>query len=112
MEGVWTIHFVGVNGFGTGVVTLINGNVLGGDQGYLYIGKYSELNDAFKAQVKVTKYATGVTNVMGLDTFDLEIHGLEMLAAGAPTKLHITGTIPGTDLKLSGVLTKHVDLPE
>jgi hypothetical protein len=111
MEGFWTITFQGAEGWGTGVVTLISGKVFGGDEGYVYMGEYGDQDGVFSAHVRVTKHAPGVTNVMGIDEFDLELNGLEMLGAARPRTLHIEGRIPGTESRLLGTLTKQSDLP-
>jgi hypothetical protein len=111
MEGFWTVHFQGVQGWGTGVVTLVGGEIFGGDEGYIYMGTYAENAGAFSARIKVSKHAPGVLNVMGMEEFELEVKGLELVGATRQQSLHIEGRIPGSDQRLTGVLTKQRDLP-
>lgn len=106
MEGFWTVQFNGVQGWGAGVVTLIGGQLFGGDSGFLYTGTYSQQGSAFTAQVHVKQYMPGVANVMGRNEFDL---GLTGTVQG--NTVAATGSIPGTSLRLSGTLTKRSDLP-
>lgn len=108
MEGFWTVQFTGVQGFSAGVLTLMKGQVFGGDSNFLYRGTYSEIGDMMTARVHVRRFAgiAGVTGVMARDEFDLQI-------TGAPDGDTITvdGVIPGTALRLAGTLTKQQDLP-
>jgi len=106
MEGFWTIQFTGIQGWGAGVVTLVGGRVFGGDSGYLYEGTYTQQANTLHARVHVRPLAAGVPNVMGLSEFDLEMTGT--LSGSA---IPVTGSIPGTPLRLSGTLTKRQDLP-
>lgn len=106
MEGFWTIQFTGVQGWGTGVVTLVGGRVFGGDSGFLYTGSYTQQGDALNARVHVKQYLAGVPNVMGLNEFDLELTGKLQ-----GNKIAATGSIPGTPLRLNGSLVKQGDLP-
>ena len=106
MEGFWIVKFTGVQGWGEGVATLIGGQVFGGDSGFLYGGSYTTQNNTLNARVHVKRYAAGTVNVMGRDEFDLELTGV---AQG--NSISVTGTIPGTQLRLSGSLTKQGNLP-
>jgi len=42
MEGFWTVHFEGVQGFGGGALILIGGVVYGDDTSFLYRGNYTQ----------------------------------------------------------------------
>lgn len=106
MEGFWTVQFRGIQGMGAGVVTLINGHLFGGDSGFLYTGTYTQQVNAFAAHVHVRQYVAGVPNVMGRNQFDLELTGT--LQGNA---ISVAGTIPGTELRLNGTLTKQGELP-
>jgi hypothetical protein len=105
MEGFWTVQFTGVQGWGAGVVTFLNGQVFGGDSGYMYIGTYTLQGNTVNAKVHVKQHAAGVANVMGRTEFDLQLSGTL-----SGNKIAVTGTVPGTPLKLQGTLTKQVDL--
>ena len=106
MQGFWTVQFSGVHGWGAGVLTLIGGQVFGGDTSFLYIGTYSEEGNTMKGRVHVKRHAVGMPNVMGRDEFDLELIGT--LNGNVMT---INARIPGTHLQLSGTLTKQGDIP-
>lgn len=106
MEGFWTVQFTGVQGWGAGVLTLIGGQVFGGDSGFLYTGTYTQEGNTLTARVHVRQYVPGVANVMGRNQFDLELTGT--LQGNTITA---TGNIPGTPLRLNGTLTKQGDLP-
>jgi T3SS negative regulator,GrlR len=95
----------GVEGWGAGVVTLANGKVFGGDSGYLYSGTYTQSANTMNARVHVKQYVAGIQNVMGRSEFDLQLDGITN--AG---RMAVTGTIPGTPLRLHGILTKQGDL--
>jgi hypothetical protein len=90
----------------SGVLTLIGGQIFGGDSGFLYTGTYTEQGTALKALVHIKRYASGAPNVMGRDTFDLNLTGT--LQGNALT---VTGSIPDSSLSLSATLTKQGDLP-
>jgi len=107
MQGFWTVNFRGVEGFGGGVVTLENGQVLGGDSCFTYIGTYTQDGGTLHGRVHVKRHAAGLSNVMGRDEFDLEITGTR---TGAHS-LVVAAVIPGTPLRLNGTMTKLRDLP-
>lgn len=106
MEGFWTVQFEGVQGWGAGVVTLIGGQLFGGDNGYLYNGTYTEKGGALNALVHVKAFVPGTPNVMGRSEFDLELGG-----AMQGSTIKATGAIPGTQLRINATLTKQRDLP-
>lgn len=106
MEGFWTVQFNGVEGFGSGVVTLIGGQVFGGDSGFLYTGTYTDRANVLAARIHVARYAAGMPSVMGRDQFDLELTG-----ALNGNAIAATGSIPGTPLKFGAQLTKQGELP-
>ncbi len=106
MEGFWIIQFKGIEGFGTGVVTLIGGKLFGGDSGFIYRGTYTEQGDTLTAQVQVVRYALGTISVMGTDNFLLQLQGTVRGDSG-----NVTGTIPGSSRSLTGTLHKDGSLP-
>jgi hypothetical protein len=106
MEGFWTVQFTGVQGFGFGVVTLIGGQIFGGDGGFLYTGRYTDQANTLKVSIHVRRYAPGVSSVMGRDEFDLELNG-----ALSGNGIAATGSIPGTPLQFRAQLTKQGNLP-
>lgn len=106
MEGFWTVQFTGVQGFGFGVVTLIRGEVFGGDSGFVYTGTYTNQGNTLNARVRVHRGAPGVQSVMGRDQFDLELTGNMQ-----GNSIVANGSIPGTPLRFQATLTKRSDLP-
>ncbi len=106
MEGFWTVQFVGVQGWGTGVVVYIGGHVFGGDSAVMFTGTYDRQGDAVTVQLHVKQIAPGLMNVMGRPEFDLDLSGT---LAGDTLKL--AGNIPGTELRLKCTVTKQCDLP-
>jgi hypothetical protein len=106
MQGFWTVQFNGVQGWGNGVLTLIDGHLFGGDVSFLYTGTYGQNGNELQAQVHVSRYAPGAQNVMGRDNFDLALTGTLQ-----GNIVNAVGTIPGTPLRFSAVLTKRGELP-
>jgi hypothetical protein len=106
MEGFWVVQFNGVQGFGAGVVTLMGGQIFGGDSGFLYTGTYTDQAGALNAQIHVRRYAAGMASVMGRDQFDLVLTGT--LNGNA---IAATGTIPGTPMQFRAQLTRQGNLP-
>jgi hypothetical protein len=110
MEGFWVLQFSGTQGWGTGVATLINGQIFGGDSAFVYYGTYKVEGASFRGRVHVQRYVSPavmpIVNVMGMDQFDLELTGNQV-----GNTITVTGVIPGTQLRLNGTLAKQHDLP-
>lgn len=106
MEGFWTVKFTGVQGFGAGVVTLIAGQLFGGDSNFLYKGTYTQSGNTLNATVQVKRAFPGAPSVMGRDQFELQLTGT--LQGNAVT---CTGGIPGTPLQFQAQLTRQGELP-
>lgn len=66
IEGFWIVQFAGLEGNGGGVVVLLRGQVLGGDNAYTYIGTYQGTNTDFRASVLVQNFDPSVGEVMGV----------------------------------------------
>ena len=106
MQGFWTVQFSGVQGMGARVLTLIGGQIFGGDTSFLYRGAYIQHENKLTAQVHVKRYAPGLPTVMGHDEFDLEFTGT--LQGQSITAV---ATVLGTPLRLNATLSKQGDLP-
>ncbi len=106
VEGFWTVQFTDIQGLGFGVVTLLGGQVFGGDSGFVYTGTYTENGNAVNVRVRVRRVVDSVPKVMGFDKFDLELTG--RLQANT---LVVTGVMLGTQLPFSGILMKQDDIP-
>lgn len=106
MEGFYTVHFVGVQGWGTGVAVYIGGRVFGGDSAFMFTGAYDRQGDAVTVQLHVKQIAQDLMGVMGRKEYDLDLSGT---LDGDTLKL--AGNIPGTDLRLKATLIRQCDLP-
>jgi len=106
MEGFYTVQFVGVQGWGTGVVVYIAGHVLGGDSAVMFTGTYDLQGDTVTARLHVKQIAPNLMNVMGRPEFDLDLSGTR-----EGDKVKLAGNIPGTEQRLKATLTKQCDLP-
>lgn len=106
MEGFYTVQFVGVQGWGTGVAVYIGGHVFGGDSAVMWTGTYDRQGDAVTLKLHVKQIAPGLMNTMGKNEFDLELAGTV-----EGDKIKIAGNIPGTELRLKATLTKQCELP-
>jgi hypothetical protein len=107
MVGFWVVRFKGQQGLGAGVLTLINGQVFGGDSSMMYTGSYTEQGNTLHAHVHVKQHTVipGMQSVMGLNEFDLELNGPLQ-----GNTIAVTGTIPGTKMRLDATLTKQGEL--
>lgn len=85
-EGLWSVKFkTNSHSFGEGVIVLDNGQVLGGDSSYTYVGMADVNNGVVSATVEVKRY-------------NAHLHG-------------IFGSIPKYTLKLTGnVADEHLNL--
>jgi hypothetical protein len=66
IEGLWIVQFQALHGSDSGVVVLVNGRVLGGDNACTYIGDYAVQDGKIVAQVKISFFRTDVRSVLGL----------------------------------------------
>jgi hypothetical protein len=105
MEGFWLVQFTGVQGFGGGAVTLVNGKVFGGDSGFMYSGSYADQGGKLHAKIHVKRSFPGTQSVMGLDNFDLELTGTLQ-----GNTIAATGSVPGSPLRFQATLTKQGDI--
>lgn len=95
VDGLWTVEFATSLGQGSGVATFVDGNVLGGDSSYYYVGRYSASGSSIKARLTVMHYSGPMSNVFGpLREIQLEIDGafsgdLIMARGHIPTARHM-----------------------
>lgn len=106
MEGFWSVQFQGVQGMGAGVITLVGGQLFGGDSGFLYTGTYTVQGNTLQAKVNVKQFAGSNTSVMGLNQFSLDLSGTIQGDRGT-----MTGTATGTPLRFTAQLTKQGNIP-
>ncbi len=106
MEGFYTVQFVGVQGWGMGVVVYIGGRVFGGDSAVMFTGTYERQGNAVTVELHVQQIAPELMNTMGRNEFDLSLVGVV-----EGNKVKLAGNIPGTDQRLKANLTKQAELP-
>lgn len=91
-NGLYSAEFRTPLGDGSGVVTLIDGHLTGGDAILYYVGSYSIAGSTFTAQVTTGRHhhVPGVFSVFGKDQVTIEL----------------SGTINGDTLEASGSATE------
>jgi hypothetical protein len=60
---------------GYGIVSLMDGNVSGGDNLSNYIGTYVQDGDNFSATIAVRRHTQGQPSVFGIDNVDITLSG-------------------------------------
>jgi hypothetical protein len=109
IEALWSVEFVAnTQGFGTGVVVVENGKVLGGDAQYFYVGHCGFENGVLQAHVEITHYAGESNSIFGAaDKFHIEVSGKT-----AKEKFTLHGHVIGhPELKISMNFTRRAELP-
>jgi hypothetical protein len=88
INGIWKAAFSSGNeAFGEGHARLEDGRVYGGDENYLYLGRYVQVGDTMTAIVDVINYTGAFIAVVGdIDRF----------------MLHLTGVIVDGQIRLMG----------
>jgi hypothetical protein len=74
-NGNYSAWFRTPNGDGTGVVTLSDGTIAGGDSFFEYSGSYEQNGDRFSATVKTRRLCDGPPAVFGIDEVELKLEG-------------------------------------
>lgn len=109
VEGLWVVQYVGTQGSDGGVVVLTQGKVLGGDNGFTYIGTYQASDAGVKARVRIHQFNPQVPNILSLPgdytlEIDLRWEGKNVLQGqGVVADEHSLG--------MAIKLTKHAALP-
>lgn len=76
IEGLWIVQYEGVAGGDGGVIVFIRGQVLGGDNAFVYTGTYQNDDSAITARVLVRNFNPAVGNVLGIKgDFELTVRG-------------------------------------
>jgi hypothetical protein len=86
-NGSYSAWFRTPQGEGTGVVTLNDGKLTGGDNVSAYTGSYVAERDKFTASVAARLHTLGQPSVFGIDNVDLTVTG-----KSTPTTASCTGT--------------------
>ena len=109
LEALWSIEFLSnVGGFGSGVVVLETGRILGGDAQYFYVGSYSVENHTIRAKVKVTHYSGQPFTVFG----QAKEVTLNLTGTPAQDTFEVSGTVSeNPTLSISIRFTRRAELP-
>jgi hypothetical protein len=106
MNGLWTAEFGSSAGvFGGGVAVFRDGEILGGDGTYYYVGTYTLKGDTFAATLIVSPFIEGALSVFNTvgQNLTLELFGL-LIDEGRATAQGRTRDVPG--IKFGVKLTK------
>jgi hypothetical protein len=94
LDGLWIVQYHGPGGVGGGVVVFTDGQVLGGDSAFAYVGRYDLSGNALKAKVTVTQFDPSITSVLGVS---------------GNHELLIEGKIVNDTIEGTGALVTHPD---
>lgn len=76
IEGLWIVQYEGIHGGDGGVIVFVRGQVLGGDNGFVYTGAYQSDGQIISARVLVRNFAPTISNVLGINgDFELTVQG-------------------------------------
>ncbi|GEM_PF-2637326 len=93
-NGLWSVVFSATTDIGAGVVTIIDGKILGGDSSFSYVGSFSNTADgSIAGEIKVARHSNLLPSVIpGVENYSL-------LIAGHITndQLSLTGKIKGQE---------------
>jgi T3SS negative regulator,GrlR len=106
MNGLWTAEFGSSTGmFGGGVAVFRDGEILGGDGTYYYVGRYTLTGNAFVATLIVSPFIEGAESVFKTvgRVLTLELVGSLIDQGRATAQGHPKGM---PDLKFGVKLTK------
>jgi hypothetical protein len=83
----YSVWFRTSQGEGYGIVSLMDGNVSGGDNISSYTGTYVQDGDKFAATIAVRQHTQGRPSVFGIDNVDITLSG-----KSTPTTASCSGT--------------------
>ena len=93
----YSVWFRTSQGEGYGIVSLMDGNMSGGDNISSYTGTYVQQGDKFTAAISVKRHTQGSPSVFGVDNVDITLSG-----KSTPTTASCFGTAkqaPGITLQ-------------
>ena len=107
-NGLWTIEFIStMNRFGAGVLVLNNGRLLGGDNGYYYLGNYEVKDNNVQGNVDIIRFNKNIISVFG----DVDQFSLTFAGQIKPDSIEAVASFGNTpDLKIRIICKKKVDL--
>jgi hypothetical protein len=71
----YSVWFKAPQGEGYGIVSLMDGDVSGGDRISEYTGTYVQDGDKFSAIIEVRRHSQGQPSVFGIDNVDITLSG-------------------------------------
>lgn len=74
-DGEYAAWYKTPRGEGTGIITLANGKLTGGDSVLAYSGSYEINGDHFTAMVFTRRHSPGQPSLFGIDNIELEVEG-------------------------------------
>ena len=107
IDGLWIVQYNGPKGDGGGVVVLTKGQVLGGDNGFTYIGSFNFKDPKLQARVSVRNFDSAIPNVLGV------VGNFELLIEGTLERDTLTGTaalVDAPDAKMFVRLSRQFNL--
>lgn len=106
ITGLWTVEFVAAKGSGTGVITIINDKIFGGDAAYYYYGELKSEGNLIRATVNVTRYSQGISVFGFANDHKIIVEG----PINAPT-MHLSGHLANNPKQKIVILcTKRLEL--
>lgn len=109
IEALWSVEFAAnTQDFGSGVVVVENGKVLGGDAQYFYVGNCKLENGVLHATVEITHYSGAPSSVFGTtNKFRLAVSGVP-----AHDKFTLQGhVVEAPQFHISIHFTRRAELP-
>jgi T3SS negative regulator,GrlR len=78
IEGLWTVIYSHGSNYDGGIVVFNNGQVLGGDNQYFYVGNYSVTGSQLTCKVQVIGFIKGAMSIFGfpMDHIEFLITGI------------------------------------
>lgn len=104
IDGLWIVQYEGTQGGDGGVIVFVRGQILGGDNGFVYTGTYQTDGKVISARVLVRNFAPAIGNVLGISgDFELTVQGAVEgnVINGAASLINQVG--PGMVVKLTKV---------
>jgi hypothetical protein len=71
----YSVWFRTPKGEGHGIISLMDGNLSGGDNVSSYTGTYVQAGDEFTATIAVERHSQGQPSVFGIDNVDIALSG-------------------------------------
>lgn len=91
IDGLYAVHFKTQYSAGTGVVSVSNGSINGGDTGYAYQGKLKYTSQGVSTTLSVWRFDPQMESVFGpADNFELDVSGPH-----SDKSFELTGNIKG-----------------